>query len=69
MLQSVPHAFTFARQELCSKCVLVVSALGKAEYSAEDEGLCEQRLSGNIKIPFINIQLADGVLVVHEEIG
>lgn len=39
------------------------------EPSGLDKGLCEQQLSGEIKVPFITIQMADGHLVVDEEIG
>ncbi|KAK9906458.1 hypothetical protein WJX75_002116 [Coccomyxa subellipsoidea] len=48
----------------------LVEGLGPgAEPSGSDEGLCEQQLFGEVKIPFVTIQLADGTLVVHEEIG
>lgn len=59
---------TYVAKREDDKTAYVVVA-GKAEYSAADDGLCEQRLSGTIKIPFVNVQIADGVLVVHEEIG
>ena len=42
---------------------------GPAEPSGADEGACEQRLFGTVMVPFAEIQLADGTLVVHEEIG
>ena len=42
---------------------------GAAEPSGADEGLCEQRLSGTVTLPFLEVQLAEGTLVVHEEIG
>jgi hypothetical protein len=51
------------------KEVLAVGGQGEPEYSAADKGLCEQRLSGLVKLPLVEIQLADGVLVVHEEVG
>ena len=41
----------------------------EAEPSGADDGLCEQRLSGTVALPFLQVQLADGVLVVQEEIG
>ncbi|BDA46251.1 hypothetical protein COCOBI_08-3430 [Coccomyxa sp. Obi] len=39
------------------------------EPSGFDKGLCEQQLSGEVKIPFVTLQMADGHLVVDEEIG
>ena len=40
-----------------------------AEPSGADEGWCEQRISGTVTLPFLEVQLADGALVVYEEIG
>ncbi len=53
---------------ICLNCKIAGFGLG-AEPSGSDECLCEQQLSGEVKIPFVNVQLADGTLVVHEEIG
>ena len=39
------------------------------EPSGLDKGLCEQQLSGEVKVPFVTLQMADGHLVVDEEIG
>ena len=37
--------------------------------SAHDKYNCGQKLMGKVSIPFVELQLADGEMVVFEEIG
>ena len=37
--------------------------------SAHDQYNCGQKLTGTVRIPFVELQLADGEFVVFEEIG
>ena len=37
--------------------------------SAHDQYNCGQKLMGTVSIPFVELQLADGEIVVFEEIG
>jgi hypothetical protein len=55
----------------CQLSLACLSAAGEGVQhpSAHDRHNCGQKLTGTICIPFIELQLADGELVVFEEIG
>ena len=42
---------------------------GVQHPSAHDQYNCGQKLMGTVSIPFVELQLADGEMVVFEEIG
>ncbi len=47
----------------------VCAGEGVKHPSAHDDYNCGQKLTGTVRMPFVELQLADGEFVVFEEIG
>ena len=51
------------------ECACGNTGEGVQHPSAHDKYNCGQKLMGTVSIPFVELQLADGEMVVFEEIG